>query len=32
MTTLLRLESVRMETTAGPVVHEFLADLTVLAG
>lgn len=32
MTTLFRLESVRMETTAGPVVHEFPADLTVLAG
>lgn len=32
MTTLFRIETVRCETTEGPVAYEFRSDLTVLAG
>lgn len=32
MTTTFRIEEVRLDTTSGPVVYAFPADLTVLAG
>lgn len=32
MTTAFRIEELRLDTTGGPVVHEFNSDLTVLAG
>lgn len=32
MTTMFRIEQVRLDTTGGPVEHSFPSDLTVLAG